>query len=111
MKLPESFAVDHFQMKALQIRAAKNVKEPTGEIVSKFDLRFVKPRRDTIPTRGIHTLEHCLATVMHRYLEDILRVEEKDNPGLSKKECGNWRNHSLFTAKKYVEMVLEGWWI
>ena len=143
-KVPESFLVDHIEMKAPQVRKAGVQKGPAGDKVSKFDLRFVKPNTEAIPTAAIHTLEHLLATYMKTHLEgvidispmgcrtgfylsiwgdiknddiqqalikslnQILDTQWQDVPGTTAKECGNYRDHSLFSAKEYAAKILKG---
>lgn len=45
----------------------------------------------------MHTLE--------RTLEKIMATEVV--PAVTAKECGNYKDHSLFAAKEYVKIVLE----
>lgn len=41
-------------------------------------------------------------------LRQILVTKWDDVPGTTAKECGNYRDHSLFSAKEYARMVLNG---
>jgi S-ribosylhomocysteine lyase len=143
-KVLESFLIDHIAMEAPQVRKAGTQTGPSGDIVSKFDLRFIKPNTDAIPTAAIHTLEHLLATYMKerlegvidispmgcrtgvylsiwgdissdiiqqaliKSLEQILKASWEDVPGTTSRECGNYRDHSLFSAQEYARTVLEG---
>ena len=140
----ESFQLDHLSMPAPQVRMAGHQTGPKGDIISKFDLRFVKPNTDAIPTAALHTLEHLLATYMREYLDGIIdlspmgcrtgfyltvwgevdskRVETalvnslkritatawEDVPATTAKECGNYRDHSLFGAIEYARTVIAG---
>lgn len=140
----ESFKVDHTVMTAPQIRPAGQMAGPIGDVVSKFDLRFVKPNSEPIPTGTIHTLEHCLAFLMRDYLSGIVDIspmgcrtgfylicfgdrtaEEvrialvssleriglmtiSDVPGLSARECGNWKDHDFPSAQSCAKEVLRG---
>ncbi|MBD3170020.1 MAG: S-ribosylhomocysteine lyase [candidate division Zixibacteria bacterium] len=144
-KKPESFTVDHISMQAPQVRKVGVYDGKHGDKISKFDLRFVKPNTGAIPTGGIHTLEHLLATYMKTYLDgvidispmgcrtgfymsvwgnvpsgevqralirslhEVLNTAWEDVPGISARECGNYRDHSLFAAKEYARLVLEGY--
>ena len=119
-------------------------KGPAGDVVSKFDLRFLKPNAGAMPTAAVHTLEHLLATYMREHLDNIIDISpmgcrtgfylsvwgmaqpqtiqhallaslrqimettEADVPGLSAAECGNYRDHSLFAAREYAKLVLDG---
>jgi len=145
MKIPESFTVDHTVMTAPAVRRAGIFPGPSGDIVSKYDIRLLTPNTDAVPTAGLHTLEHCLATLLHDYIDGIIDVspmgcrtgfymvcfgqpeereillavmdslnrivamKEGDVPGISEESCGNWRDHSLFTAQRYAEKIVEGW--
>lgn len=131
-------------MSAPQVRPAGVQAGPKGDKLSKFDLRFLKPNTDAMPTAALHTLEHLLATFMRERLEGIIdlspmgcrtgfyltvwgeisgeRVREalvyslekviaaewSEVPATTAKECGNYRDHSLFGAQEYAKLVLEG---
>lgn len=41
-------------------------------------------------------------------LQLILETEWRDVPGVSARECGNYRDHSLFGAQEYARKILEG---
>ncbi len=143
-KIPESFLIDHTTMKAPNVRKTGTQCGPDGDIISKFDLRFIKPNTDAIPTGAIHTMEHLLATYMKNRLEGVIDISPmgcrtgfylivwgdidsdeiksallysldkilttrfEDIPGISAKECGNYRDHSLFGAQEYAHQVIEG---
>lgn len=143
-EIPESFSIDHRTMPAPQVRKAGLLTGPTGDKLSKFDLRFLKPNVEALPTAALHTLEHLLAMYLRENLKDIidlspmgcrtgfyltvwgditvksvqealcksleqvLKTSQADVPGLSEKECGNYKDHSLFSAKEYAQKVLEG---
>jgi S-ribosylhomocysteine lyase len=140
----ESFEIDHLTMPAPQVRPAGVQVGPKGDKLSKFDLRFLKPNTDAMPTATIHTLEHLLATYMREHLEGIIDLSPMgcrtgfyltvwgevsadsvrealvhslkkvvttqwiDVPGTTAKECGNYRDHSLFGAQEYATVVLKG---
>jgi len=144
IKIPESFLINHNEMKAPQVRKVGVQTGPAGDMISKFDLRFLKPNTDAIPTGAIHTLEHLLATYMKAHLDgvidispmgcrtgfylsiwgdiepatieralikslkQILKTKWEDVPGTAARECGNYRDHSLFSAKEYAGAILEG---
>ena len=117
---------------------------PAGDKISKFDLRFLKPNVECLPTAALHTLEHLLATYLRGTLENVidlspmgcrtgfylslwgdvseetvevavvqslkmvLKTEEADVPGIAEEACGNFRDHSLFSAKEYARKILDG---
>jgi len=68
MPLLDSFTVDHTKMPAPAVRVAKNMKTPSGDDITVFDLRFCQPNKDILSERGIHTLEHLFAGFMRDHL-------------------------------------------
>lgn len=49
-----------------------------------------------------------VAIALKESLEDIAaNVEWEDVPGIEEKECGNYKDHSLFCAKEIAKQVLE----
>jgi len=68
MPLLDSFTVDHTIMPAPAVRRAKGMKTPSGDDITVFDLRFVKPNREILSSEGIHTLEHLFAGFMREHL-------------------------------------------
>lgn len=136
----ESFELDHTIVKAPYVRAAGVETSPQGSTVQKYDLRFLQPNEDSLPTAAVHTLEHLLATYLRDEVEGIIDIspmgcrtgfylilwdlhepeeiavalektlkriiETVDVPAVSALECGNYKDHSLFSAKIYAENVL-----
>jgi S-ribosylhomocysteine lyase len=140
----ESFTLDHTKVKAPYVRLITTENGPKGDIISNFDLRFVQPNVQEIPTGGMHTLEHLLADLLrdrvtgiidcspfgcrtgfhlitwgeHSSTEvakalteslEIIANETKweDVQGTDAKSCGNYRDHSLFTAKEWAKQIVE----
>lgn len=68
MPLLDSFTVDHTRMNAPAVREAKRMNTPSGDPITVFDLRFCKPNKDKLSTKGIHTLEHLFAGFMRDHL-------------------------------------------
>lgn len=68
MPLLDSFTVDHTIMPAPAVRRAKGMKTPSGDEITVFDLRFVKPNEEILSQEGIHTLEHLFAGFMRDHL-------------------------------------------
>ena len=136
----ESFELDHRKVKAPYVRLAGT--EQNGDaLVEKYDLRFLQPNKDALPTGALHTLEHLLAVNMRDELKGIIDIspmgcrtgfymimwdqhspqEIRDAlvnvlnkvintevvPAVSAKECGNYKDHSLFAAKEYAKIVLD----
>ena len=51
----ESFELDHNTVKAPYVRLAGT--EQNGDaLVEKYDLRFLQPNKDALPTGALHTL-------------------------------------------------------
>lgn len=46
-----------------------------------------------------------IASALEQTLEKVVDTEEV--PAVTAKECGNYRDHSLFAAKEYAKQVLE----
>lgn len=74
MPLIESFTVDHKTMKAPQIRKAKVMNGPKGDVVEVYDLRFVKPNTEPMTTSAVHTIEHLIATYMREKVDGIIDI-------------------------------------
>ena len=68
MPLLDSFTVDHTIMPAPAVRKAKGMKTPSGDDITVFDLRFVRPNEDILSEKGIHTLEHLFAGFIRNHL-------------------------------------------
>lgn len=137
----ESFELDHNLVKAPYVRRA-GVEEQGGARIEKYDLRFLQPNQDALPTGALHTLEHLLAVNLRDYLTGVIDLspmgcrtgfylilwgnhtpeEIRDAltivlekhvvaatsvPAVSAKECGNYRDHSLFSAQEYARQVLQ----
>ena len=61
----ESFELDHTIVKAPYVRLIGEETGPKGDIISNFDIRLVQPNEDSIPTAGLHTIEHLLACLLY----------------------------------------------
>lgn len=47
------------------------------------------------------------ASALKQALEQITETEWEDVPGTQRKECGNYRDHSLWGAKEWARSILE----
>jgi S-ribosylhomocysteine lyase len=137
----ESFQLDHTKVKAPYVRVAGTEKNEKGSTIQKYDLRFLQPNADALPTAAVHTLEHLLATYLRDELEGIIDIspmgcrtgfyliiwdehnpadvaaaltkvlhkvlETEHVPAVSALECGNYKDHSLFSAQEYARLVLD----
>lgn len=70
----ESFELDHTKVKAPYVRKAGVKVGVKGDVVSKFDLRFVQPNKEILSDKGMHTLEHFLAGFMRERIDDIIDI-------------------------------------
>ncbi|MGX7777277.1 S-ribosylhomocysteine lyase [Streptococcus pluranimalium] len=140
----ESFELDHTIVKAPYVRLISEESGPAGDIITNFDIRLVQPNEDSIPTAGLHTIEHLLAklireridglidcspfgcrtgfhmimwgkqdateiaSVIKSSLQEIANVTSwEDVPGTTIESCGNYKDHSLFSAKEWAKLILE----
>ncbi|MGW8484436.1 S-ribosylhomocysteine lyase [Microbacterium sp. NPDC055903] len=140
----ESFTLDHTAVHAPYVRLIAVEKGPKGDAISNFDVRFVQPNEGEIPTAGLHTIEHLLASVLRDHLDGVIdispfgcrtgfhlitwgepavadvvaaikaglefiagKAEWSDVPGVSAVECGNYRDHSLHSAREWSARILE----
>lgn len=67
----ESFELDHNLVKAPYVRQA-GVEEQGEARIEKYDLRFLQPNQDALPTGALHTLEHLLAVNLRDYLTGVI---------------------------------------
>ncbi|MGL5822382.1 MAG: S-ribosylhomocysteine lyase [Sarcina sp.] len=74
MQKVESFELDHTKVVAPYVREAGVLKGQKGDIVTKFDIRFVQPNKEMLEIEGIHTLEHFLATFMRDKLTELIDI-------------------------------------
>lgn len=68
----ESFTMDHTQVKAPFVRKCGVLTGPNGDVVTKFDLRFMQPNKDAIPTAALHALEHLLAGYLRDEVGNVI---------------------------------------
>lgn len=140
----ESFTLDHTAVKAPYVRLIAVEHGPQGDAISNFDIRFVQPNEGEIPTAGLHTIEHVIASVLRDHLPGVIdispfgcrtgfhlitwgepsipqvaegieaslrfiadKAEWADVPGVSAVECGNYRDHSLHSAREWSRRILD----
>ena len=68
----ESFTLDHTAVKAPYVRLITVETGAKGDKISNFDLRFVQPNENAIPTAGLHTIEHMLAGYLRDHMELLI---------------------------------------
>lgn len=140
----ESFTLDHTIVKAPYVRLIAAERGPRGDVISNFDLRFVQPNEGEIPTAGLHTLEHVLASLIRDHLDGVIDISPfgcrtgfhlivwgepsveavtdavrkgletiatettwDDVPGVSAVSCGNYRDHSLHSAREWARLIVD----
>lgn len=104
MPLLDSFTVDHTIMPAPAVRRAKGMKTPSGDDITVFDLRFVKPNHETLSPEGIHTLEHLFAG----FMRDHLNSDKVEIIDISPMGCRTGFYMSLLGTPKEEE-VAKAW--
>lgn len=72
MEKVESFTLDHTKVKAPFVRLCCVMEGEKGDKVSKFDLRFLQPNEQSMPTASIHALEHLLAHNIREHLSGVI---------------------------------------
>lgn len=139
----ESFALDHTAVHAPYVRRIAVEHGPRGDAISNFDLRFVQPNEGEIPTAGLHTIEHLLASLLRDHLDGVIdispfgcrtgfhlitwgepsvedvatavrasltaiaeQVTWAQVPGVDAFSCGNYRDHSLHSAREWSRRIL-----
>ena len=140
----ESFTLDHTAVKAPYVRLINVEAGPKGDQISNFDVRFLQPNSGEIPTSGLHTIEHLLASLLRDRIDGVIdcspfgcrtgfhlimwgtptvkevaaaiasslhaiaeEVTWEDVPGTDVYSCGNYRDHSLFSAREWARTILE----
>ena len=104
MPLLDSFTVDHTIMPAPAVRRAKGMKTPSGDDITVFDLRFVRPNEEILSQEGIHTLEHLFAG----FMRDHLNSKDTEIIDLSPMGCRTGFYMSLLGAPS-EERVASAW--
>lgn len=139
----ESFQLDHTKVKAPYVRLIADQEGAAGDHISNFDLRLVQPNANAIPTAGLHTIEHLLASLLRDRMDGVIdcspfgcrtgfhlivwgqpdvptvaralkgaltaiaeTITWDDVPGTEITSCGNYRDHSLFSAQEWAKKIL-----
>ncbi|WP_297629759.1 S-ribosylhomocysteine lyase [uncultured Clostridium sp.] len=72
MNKVESFELDHRKVKAPYVRRCCILTGEKGDKVTKFDLRFLQPNKESFGTAAMHGIEHLLAHFLRESLEGII---------------------------------------
>src|SRR5690606_41848313 len=140
----ESFTLDHTAVHAPYVRLIAVEHGPKGDAISNFDVRFVQPNEGEIPTAGLHTIEHLLASMLRDHIDGVIDLSPfgcrtgfhlitwgepsvadvvtavraaltaiaedvtwDDVPAVDAISCGNYRDHSLHSAREWSARILE----
>ncbi|NCE77296.1 S-ribosylhomocysteine lyase, partial [Anaerotruncus sp. X29] len=68
----ESFQLDHTKVLAPYVRLIGTETGPKGDIITNFDVRFVQPNHGEIPTSGLHTIEHSMASLIRDRIDGMI---------------------------------------
>ena len=68
----ESFQLDHTKVLAPYVRLIGSESGPKGDIITNFDVRLVQPNEQEIPTAGLHTIEHLMASLIRDRMAVVL---------------------------------------
>lgn len=74
MSQVESFQLDHRKVVAPYVRKAGVLNGQHGDVVTKFDLRFLQPNKEAMPTAAMHALEHLLAGFLREHLDNVIDI-------------------------------------
>lgn len=140
----ESFTLDHTAVKAPYVRFITVETGQKGDEIANFDVRFVQPNEGEIPTAGLHTIEHMLASLLRDRLDGVIDISPfgcrtgfhlltwgkpevaavakaiadslraisvttdwAEVPGVDAFSCGNYRDHSLHSAREWSKLILD----
>ena len=133
----ESFELDHTIVKAPYVRLISEEVGPKGDIITNFDIRLIQPNENSIDTGGLHTIEHLLAKLIRQRIDGLIdcspfgcrtgfhmimwgkqdikssleaianEITWEDVPGTTIESCGNYKDHSLHSAKEWAKLILE----
>ena len=105
----ESFSLDHTKVKEPYVRRCGVQKGVNGDSISKFDLRFLQPNEEVMPTAAIHSLEHLLAGFMREKIDTIIDISPMGcRTGFYLTAWGEVEVNDIIDALEYgLEKVLE----
>ena len=122
----ESFELDHTIVKAPYVRLISEEVGPKGDIITNFDIehllaKLIRQRIDGLidcSPFGCRTGFHMImwgkqdpteiAKVIKSSLEAIANeITWEDVPGTTIESCGNYKDHSLHSAKEWAKLILE----
>ena len=116
MAAVESFELDHTKVRAPYVRKIAVEHGPKGDAVTNYDIRL--DGVIDISPFGCRTGFHLIvwgepgpaevAAAIKSSLADIAeRLTWEDVPGTDAVSCGNYRDHSLHSAREWSRLVLD----
>lgn len=70
----ESFTLDHTAVTAPYVRLIGTETGPRGDVIANFDVRLVQPNEGEIPTAALHTIEHCIASLLRDRIDGVIDI-------------------------------------
>ena len=70
----ESFTLDHNKVIAPYVRKITEEVGEKGDRITNFDIRFLQPNKQEMPTGVIHTFEHLLADLLRDRVSGIIDI-------------------------------------
>lgn len=70
----ESFTLDHTKVLAPYVRLIGVERGPKGDAISNYDIRLVQPNEAEIPTAGLHTIEHTVASLLRTRFDGLIDI-------------------------------------
>ena len=70
----ESFTLDHNKVIAPYVRKITEEVGEKGDRITNFDIRFLQPNKQEMPTGVIHTFEHLLADLLRDRVDGIIDI-------------------------------------
>lgn len=67
-----SFNLDHTKVVAPYIRLAETLQEEKGDVVYKYDIRFMQPNKAHIEMKAMHSLEHLIAEYIRNHNKHVV---------------------------------------
>ncbi|MDY6049146.1 MAG: S-ribosylhomocysteine lyase [Corynebacterium sp.] len=68
----ESFNLDHTQVRAPFIRVADVKRLPHGDVLTKYDIRFMQPNQEHLEMDTVHSLEHSFAENVRNHSDSVI---------------------------------------
>lgn len=70
----ESFNLDHTKVKAPYVRLASKNEGEHGDVLYKYDLRFLQPNKEHMRMPALHSLEHLMAELIRNHSDQVIDI-------------------------------------